>query len=202
VAVHQRSLFAVGIAGVNPDAVCERRELGDGTWIDVRRNWLGGTDLILDHLIETVEWRRGRRHMFDRMVDDPRLSRWYRRGDALPHPSLVEVASSLAHEYRVKLSTAGLNYYRDGADSVAFHADRELRALDDTLVAIVTFGARRAFLVRPKGGGRSIDLSPAGGDLIVMGGTCQRNFEHSVPKARAAGPRISATWRWAADPAP
>ena len=196
--MHQRSLFAVGVAGVNPDATTERRHLAGGAWIDVRRNWLDGTDPILDHLIDTVEWQRGRRHMFDRMVDDPRLSRRYRDGDPLPHPFLVHVASTLASEYSVNLSGVGLNYYRDGSDSVAFHADRELRALDDTLIAIVTFGARRAFLVRPKAGGRSIDLAPAGGDLIVMGGTCQRDFEHSVPKVRAAGPRISATWRWAA----
>jgi alkylated DNA repair dioxygenase AlkB len=200
--VHQRSLFATGIADLNSHAVNERRDLGDGAWIDVRRNWLGGTDPVLDHLIETVEWRRGRRHMFDRMVDDPRLSRWYRPGDALPHPALTHVGSSLADDYRVNPANVGLNYYRDGSDSVAFHADRELRALDDTVIAIVTFGARRGFLVRPRAGGRSVDLAPAGGDLIVMGGTCQLNFEHSVPKVRAAGPRISATWRWAAEGTP
>ncbi len=197
-AVHQRSLFAVGEPQVNPEAVNVRHDLGDGAWIDVRRNWLGGTDVTLDHLIETVDWHRGRRRMFDRMVDDPRLSRGFGPGDSLPDPCLEEIGARLADEYRAALSPVRLNYYRDGSDSVAFHADRELRELDDTLVAIVTFGARRAFLVRRKGGGRSTDLSPAGGDLIVMGGACQRDHEHSVPKVRSAGPRISATWRWAA----
>ena len=96
----------------------------------------------------------------------------------------------------------GLNYYRDGADSVAFHADQELRHLDDTLVAIVTLGAARPFLLRPQGGGRSIDLHPGSGDLLVMGGACQAKWEHGVPKVAAgAGPRISASIRWARRPA-
>jgi len=89
-----------------------------------------------------------------------------------------------------------LNYYRDGRDSVAPHRDRELRKLDETLIAIVTLGARRPFLVRPRGGGRSRNIAPAGGDLLVMGGACQRGWEHAVPKVVNAGPRISVTWRW------
>jgi alkylated DNA repair dioxygenase AlkB len=96
----------------------------------------------------------------------------------------------------VPFGTVGLNYYRNGADSVAPHADRELRDLDDSLVAIVTLGARRPFLLRPKGGGRSVDLAPASGDLLVMGGACQAGWEHGVPKVARAGPRVSATWRW------
>ena len=92
----------------------------------------------------------------------------------------------------------GLNYYRDGRDSVAPHADRELRDLDDTLVAILTLGAARPFLLRPQGGGPAIDLHPASGDLLVMGGACQATWEHAVPKVAAgAGPRISASIRWA-----
>ena len=90
----------------------------------------------------------------------------------------------------------GLNHYRDGNDSVAFHRDRELRQLTDTMVAVLTLGARRPFLVRPHGGGRSIDLSPASGDLLVMGGRCQLDWEHGVPKVAAAGARVSVSWRW------
>ena len=96
----------------------------------------------------------------------------------------------------VPLRTLGCNYYRDGRDSVAWHADRELRELDDTRIAIVTLGARRPFLLRPKGGGRSIDVAPGSGDLLVMGGACQIGWEHSVPKRRACGPRVSCSWRW------
>jgi len=135
--------------------------------------------------------------MYDRVLDDPRLSRWYSPADPLPHPSLEAVRQALSARYRVRFGGVGLNYYRDGRDSVAFHRDRELRQLTDTRVAILTLGAQRPFLVRPLGGGRSIDLAPASGDLIVMGGACQMGFEHGVPKIAHAGPRISASFRWA-----
>ncbi len=102
--------------------------------------------------------------------------------------------------YGVPLAGPGLNYYRDGRDSVAFHADRELEYLSNTIVAIVTLGVSRPFLVRPRGGGRSVDFRPASGDLLVMGGACQAHFEHAVPKTAACGPRVSASWRWARQP--
>jgi len=136
--------------------------------------------------------------MYDRMVDDPRLSRWYARTASFPHPVLHELRDALQSHYRVELGGVGLNFYRDGHDSVAPHADRELRRLDDTIVAIVTLGARRPFLVRPRAGGPSIDLAPASGDLLVMGGACQLRYEHGVPKVRHAGPRISCSYRWSA----
>ena len=161
-----------------------------------------GADTVLDDLIDTVDWRQGRRRMWDRMVDDPRLSRWYRLGDVLPHRAFPAIRDALAQCYSVSFGAVGLNYYRDGDDSVAPHSDRELRDVDDALVAIVTLGARRPFLVRPKDRRgrsriRSIDLAPASGDLLVMGGACQAGWEHGVPKVARAGPRISATWRWA-----
>jgi alkylated DNA repair dioxygenase AlkB len=200
--VHQRSLLGIGAPVVDPSVVVERIELDDRAWIELGRGWLRGADSLLDALIETVEWNQGRRWMYDRMVDDPRLSRWFRRGDALPHPALDHIGCELHARYRVPLGGPGLNYYRDGRDSVAFHRDRELRHLDDTLIAIVTLGAERPFLVRPCGGGRSRNLSPASGDLLVMGGRTQRDWEHGVPKVAHAGPRISATWRWSSRQGP
>ena len=139
--------------------------------------------------------------MYDRMVDDPRLSRWYTRGDGAPPPrARRRSATQLEAQLGVRLSGPGCNYYRDGNDSVAWHADRELRELADTRIAIVTLGAHRPFLVRPKGGGKSRNLAPASGDLLVMGGACQMHWEHAVPKTKYSGPRISCTWRWS--PAP
>jgi len=135
--------------------------------------------------------------MYDRMVDDPRLSHRYADIVDVPHPVLAEVRADLVDRYRVPLGALALNFYRDGRDSVAFHRDRELRELDDTLIAIVTLGARRPFHVRPRGGGTSLDLAPGSGDLLVMGGACQQQFEHGVPKVACCGPRISMTWRWA-----
>ncbi len=147
---HQRSLLAAGEVGLSSGAVFTRVALDDRSWVDVARNWLGGADDVLDVLIEHVDWRQGRRRMWDRMVDDPRLSHWYRAGDALPHVCFADIRDALEARYQVTFGSVGLNYYRDGDDSVAPHADRELRDLDDALVAIVTLGARRPFLLRPK----------------------------------------------------
>jgi alkylated DNA repair dioxygenase AlkB len=193
---YQRSLFALGPPGVSADAVFERLELDAGAWIDVARAYVEGADQLLDELIGSVGWKQGRRWMYDRMVDDPRLSHWARGADAAPHPALRAVADDLARHYGRTFPSIGLNYYRSGDDSVAFHRDRELRELDDTIVAIVTFGARRPFLLRPEGGGASVDLSPGSGDLVVMGGSCQMHYEHGVPKRRGVGPRVSASFRW------
>jgi alkylated DNA repair dioxygenase AlkB len=136
--------------------------------------------------------------MYERMVDEPRLSRWFSASEGLPDEALALFRVAVGRHYRVRFGAVGLNYYRDGRDSVAFHTDRELRHLHDTLVAILTLGAARPFLLRPVGGGRSIDLRPGSGDLIVMGGACQETWEHGVPKvARPVGPRISASVRWA-----
>lgn len=192
----QGSLFAVGEAGVDEAAPTERVALDPGSWIDVTRGWLRGADDVCQRLVEGVAWRQGRRPMYDREVDDPRLSRWFRQGDELPHPVLAEAAAALEARYGVPFGRPGLNFYRDGRDSVAFHRDRELRKLDDTMVAVLTLGARRPFLVRPHGGGRSRDLAPGSGDLLVMGGRHQLDWEHGVPKVARAGARISVSWRW------
>jgi alkylated DNA repair dioxygenase AlkB len=188
----------MGPVQVRPSPEFERTELEGGAWVDVARSWLGGADELADRLAREVDWKHHRRWMYDRQVDEPRLSRWYRASDRLPDDALAWFRVALGRRYHVRFGAMGLNYYRDGQDSVAFHSDRELRHLDDTLVAIVTLGAARPFLLRPQGGGRSIDLRPASGDLLVMGGACQQSWEHGVPKVTAgAGPRISASVRWA-----
>ena len=193
---YQASLLGAGEPAVDATVPFERVQLDDQSWVDVVRGWLRGSDTLLDALIATVDWEQHRRWMYERMVDDPRLSHWFSADDPLPHPALEPVRSALEEHYAVPLGGIGLNYYRDGRDSVAPHRDRELRHLDDTLIAIVTLGAQRPFLIRPKGGGKSRDISPASGDLLVMGGRTQVNWEHGVPKVKRAGPRISATWRW------
>src|SRR3954471_13601912 len=194
----QRCLLGGGDPRVDEHASFDRIALDDESWIDVARGWLLGADTLLDALLDRVEWQQGRRRMYDRMLDDPRLSRWYKRDDPLPHDALHAIGARLDEQLGVPLLGPACNYYRDGSDSVAWHADRELRELADTRIAILTLGAPRPFLLRPKGGGRSIDLSPGSGDLLVMGGACQMQWEHSVPKKRSSGPRISLSWRWSA----
>lgn len=196
----QGNLLTSGPAEVG-EVRFERIEPAPGTWLEVARGVLGGADALLEELIDRIDWRVGRRWMYDREVDDPRLSRWYRAGEPDPHPLLAELRTRMESRYGHRLGGLGLNYYRNGSDSVAFHADRELRTLEDSLVVIAVLGQRRPFLVRPKSGGPSVDLGPASGDVVVMGGRCQADFEHCVPKSlKAPGPRISASWRWSRGP--
>lgn len=180
----------------------ERRDLGRGAWLDLRRSWVAGADQLFERLLESVPWRAERRPMYDRVVDVPRLASFYDVGEPLPDPFLEQARDALGEHYAAELrepfATAGLCCYRDGRDSVAWHGDRIGRgSTEDTMVAIVSLGAARRFLVRPSGGGGpSLRLDIGGGDLLVMGGACQRSHEHAVPKtARPVGPRISVQYR-------
>jgi alkylated DNA repair dioxygenase AlkB len=178
-----------------------RTDLGSGAWIDVLPGWLSGSDTLFEHLVSEVPWRAERRHMYDHVVDVPRLLAYYREGEPLPHPVLTEARDALSGYYADELgepfTTAGLCYYRDGRDSVAWHGDRIGRgAREDTMVAILSVGTPRDLLLRPAGGGETLRRPLGHGDLIVMGGSCQRTWEHCVPKTtRAAGPRISIQFR-------
>lgn len=178
-----------------------RTVLGDGAWIDLLPGWLSGADALFARLVDEVPWRAERRQMYEHVVDVPRLLAYYRAGDALPHPVLDEARQALSAHYARELgepfTTAGLCYYRDGRDSVAWHGDRIGRgAREDTMVAILSVGAPRDLLLRPRHGGETLRRPLGHGDLIVMGGSCQRTWEHAIPKtARAAGPRISVQFR-------
>jgi alkylated DNA repair dioxygenase AlkB len=189
----------VGVGRLGPHV--ERQVLGDGAWLDVRRGWLSGADILFDRLQAAVPWRAERRVMYDRTVAVPRLLAFYEEGDALPDRALIEAKRALDRHYGPELGepfrTAGLCLYRDGRDSVAWHGDRIGRGnTEDTMVAIISLGAPRALLLRPRGGGASRRHEVGHGDLIVMGGSCQRTWEHCVPKtSRPTGPRISVQFR-------
>jgi alkylated DNA repair dioxygenase AlkB len=178
-----------------------RVPLARGAWVDLRPGWLAGSGAVFGALVETVPWRAERRHMYDRVVDVPRLLCFYGEDAPLPHPALTAARDALSAHYRAELGepfrTAGLCLYRDGRDSVAWHGDTTGRgSREDTMVAILSLGAPRALLLRPRGGGASLRYEIGHGDLLVMGGSCQRTWEHAVPKtARAVGPRISVQFR-------
>jgi alkylated DNA repair dioxygenase AlkB len=180
----------------------ERRRLPGGAWVEVRSRWLTDADSLFDELLEDVDWRAERRQMYDRMLDVPRLVSFCDLLDEpLPHPRLKQIRRRLNDTYGRELgepfTTAGLCLYRNGDDSVAWHGDTIGRGnLEDTMVAIVSLGATRVFALRPRGGGRSLRLSHGHGDLLVMGGSCQRTWEHSIPKTtKPTGPRISIQFR-------
>lgn len=138
--------------------------------------------------------------MYGQMVEEPRLGAFVRRGSAGSPPQLNEMAGALQARYRWEFNSVWVNYYRGGEDSVAWHSDRIGIDPAAAVVAIVSLGGPRRFLLRPAGGGRSRSLTLASGDLLVMGGACQQNWEHSVPKVAVAPPRMSVTFRCTAEP--
>lgn len=198
----QSSIFATGAPGLGDLTAARRTHLGHGAWIDVLPGWLSGSDEVYEDLAAHVPWREERRRMFDDVVTVPRLLAHYGEGEPLPHPVLAEARERLGAHYAEELgepfTTAGLCHYRDGRDSVAWHGDRIGRGgTHDTMVAIVSLGAPRPLVLRPRGGGPTAVRQPLGhGDLIVMGGSCQRTWDHAVPKTRAeVGGRISVQFR-------
>ncbi|WP_308103827.1 alpha-ketoglutarate-dependent dioxygenase AlkB [Actinocorallia sp. API 0066] len=183
-------------------ATVRRTRLSHGAWIDVRPGWLAGSTPLFEELAAVVPWKAERRMMYERVVAVPRLTRYYGEEEALPLPVLAEMRARLSAHYGPELGepfrTVGLCYYRDGRDSVAWHGDRFGRgASEDTMVALVVLGAPRPLLLRPADhSGPTLRHDLAHGDLLVMGGSCQRTWEHAVPKsAHATGPRISIQFR-------
>ncbi|MBN2623971.1 MAG: alpha-ketoglutarate-dependent dioxygenase AlkB [Acidimicrobiales bacterium] len=189
----QPSLLDPSLPSADPVLVgVERRDLGSGAWYDVLPGWVSGADELFAQLLEAAPWSSHERPMYDRTVVEPRLTT---REWADPPPPLPAMADALTRRYGCDLSTTSANLYRDGRDSVAWHGDRVGRRRSQTVVAIVSLGTPRRFLLRPTGGGRSVRLTPGHGDLLVLGGTCQRTWQHSVPKCAGAGPRISVMFR-------
>ncbi len=194
-------------ASVDSDATFERIWFDDTSWVDVARGWMTGADRLYRELTGSVPWKQGAMWRYERYVTEPRLTSWISRGRPVPYPALVEAYRMLRRRYQVDFDGFGLSWYRDGNDSVAFHRDREMRWLDNTVIAILTTGARRPFLVKSRHlpPGRRIlnddsgarDLLPGSGDLLVLGGRCQADWLHAVPKVRGvvAG-RVSVQWRW------
>jgi alkylated DNA repair dioxygenase AlkB len=135
--------------------------------------------------------------MYDHHVLEPRLTSWWGASSGEPlEPAVLErMRASLSSRYGVELDSMGLNLYRDGRDSVAWHGDRIAREIAEPVVAIVSVGEPRKLLLRPKGGGKSLSFLLGRGDLLVTGGTTQRTWEHTVPKVSSALPRISISFR-------
>jgi alkylated DNA repair dioxygenase AlkB len=180
----------------------ERHVLTAGAWVDVLPGWVRHSDAVFETLLNDVDWRAERRQMYDGVVDVPRLLRWFGGDETLPHPVLTEAKAMLSAHYADELGeefvSAGMCLYRDGRDSVAWHGDTLGRsARFDTMVAIVSFGSPRNLTLRPRAGGHDTLRFPLGhGDLIVMGGSCQRTWEHAIPKtAKPIGPRVSVQFR-------
>jgi alkylated DNA repair dioxygenase AlkB len=193
------SLGELGVAELG--AAVERRPLSDGAWVDLRPAFVTAADELFDTLASVVAWHEERMHIYDSTVRVPRLLARYSPDEPLPHPVLDDARSALNAHYAEELGepfvSAGLCLYRDGSDSVAWHGDRIARESPrDTMVAIISLGATRPFGLRPRSGGRGLRLSVGHGDLLVMGGSCQRTWLHSIPKVTGClGARISVQFR-------
>ena len=191
----QTSLFDIGVPGFDPQLRgLARIELDQQSWVDYLPHWLAGHECVYRDLADGADWKQGRRLMYYRTVNVPRLTA------AAPATGnsaqlLLDIAAALGRHYGVSFQATTLAWYRDGNDSVAPHGDRIGRLCEDTVIAIVSVGAPRRFLLHPAGGGRSRAFSPGWGDLLVMGGSCQRTWLHSVPKVARADPRISIQFR-------
>ena len=190
----QRTLLGSGEPAIDPAfATARRLLLAEGAWIEHVPGWLAGADDLFVTIADLVQWRSPMVTMWDKRLPTPRLNGTL---EAERRPPIVEtMRQALSERYDIEFRTIGANWYRDGRDSVAWHGDRIARTLPEATIAIVSLGGPRRFLLRPTGGGRSVKLDLASGDLLAMGGTCQRTWQHSVPKVTRAGPRISLTFR-------
>ena len=196
----QQSLFDGGPPRIDVSfAALERLALDATSWIDYCPGWLSGFDELFAQLLATANWGQRQVHMYDRLVMEPRLTAGFStdvRDESTPD-ALVEITDVLSARYAARLDRVWVNLYRDGSDSVAWHGDRNAKVHRNPLVATVSLGARRKFQLRPKGTSTVVHtLMPGHGDLVVMGGACQHDWEHTVPKvAKAPGPRMSVTIR-------
>ncbi len=188
-----------------------RTQLDATSWVDVHRVWLPADDAEALLAALTAEgaglrWQASRLYRYDHWIEENRLSAMWRVGDPAPG-GLAEVHRRVRNLTGKPFAGPGCNWYRDGGDGQAFHRDRDMRWCEDTVIAILTLGATRPWLLRPRSNrnshdetrykGATHDLRPAAGDLLVMGGRCQVDWEHSVPPVREqVGPRVSVQWRW------
>jgi alkylated DNA repair dioxygenase AlkB len=164
-------------------ATASRSMLDAHSWIETVPGWASGSDGLFELLATKVPWKQHHRRLFDQTFLEPRLTAEYRDIRDVPHQPLLEMAAILSRHYGVRYDSFWLNLYRDGRDSTGWHRDRFSCRLPACIVPVLTLGARRRFLLKPRGGGPSIALAPRSGDLIVMGGRCQEDWLHGVPKS-------------------
>lgn len=184
----QSSLFAGGDVSLNLGAPLERVELRGRSWFEHHRGYVQGADSLFSMLATKLAWEQGRRWMYEREVDVPRLTAPV---DVDASPIASTIRDHLSARYHTELGGAFAALYRDGRDSVAWHSDKVDLSRKEHLSAIVSLGGPRKFLLRPKGGGSSIRIMLESGDLLVLGGAVQHHWEHCVPKVAHAHPRIA-----------
>jgi alkylated DNA repair dioxygenase AlkB len=196
----QDSLFPVEHDRLSFDGG-RRDAFGPHSWIDLVPGWVPDHAALFDQLLHEAPWQQRRRQMCDHEVLEPRLT----AGFPLPLPDpLEEMRLRLSERYGVAFDSCWMNLYRDGNDAVAWHGDTVRKTMRRPLVVTISLGSSRRFLVRRRGGGPVLrEYAPGQGDLMVMGGRLQHDFDHAVPRdPRASGARISVTMRHSTEPDP
>ena len=173
-------------------AMSTRIQLDETSWVDHVPGWLSGGATLMEMLIRTATWEQRTRWMYTRVVDEPRLTAEYPVISDAPQPVLHYLADVLSTRYEQRYHRLWMNHYRDHNDGTGWHADRPADKQAESVIPVLSLGATRRFLIRPVSGGASTTIVARDGDLVVMGGRCQRDYQHSVPKfARFTGPRVS-----------
>jgi len=198
----QPSLFDLDTPGFDRTfARLERIQLDPTAWVDVAPGWVSGSDALFRTLVDTLPWAQRRRFLYEKHRIEPRLTAGWHAGSGLPllPPVLEQMRAALSERYGVQFDSAGFNLYRNGRDSVAWHRDKIPQRVHQPVVALVSLGEPRRFLLRPRGGGTTRPFPLGHGDLLVTGGDTQRTWEHAVLKVAHAGPRISIAFRHGMD---
>lgn len=188
-------------------APVRRIDLDDTSWVDLVEGFVRDPAGVFRTIRDTTEWGQTEVLRYDRYVPENRLGAAI-RSDSLPVLRQTELHLSARYRIARWVGVAAI-LYRTGEDFQGLHGDREMRWLDDTVIAIVVLGVRRPFVLRPRRPGpqmrdgipagqgeHDVVLTPGEGDLLVMGGANQRDWLHCVPRAATSEERISLTWRW------
>lgn len=169
-------------------------------------HWLSAAraGALFDLLRAEKEWRQETLMLAGRRVAEPRLSIGYgtpyrysgvqRKSHRMPH-ILLDLLASVSAETGARFNQALVQLYRDGEDSIAWHADDEEELGANPTIAAVSLGGVRRFTFRSKVAHGSIPIDLTDGSLLVMSGSTQALYEHSIPKVKRAAPRISITFR-------
>ena len=203
----EQTLFSLGVAPAESDrartgglavavdagfGTIERIQLDETSWIDHVRGWLTGDDVLMQALMTEASWEQRSRWMFTRVVEEPRLTAEYAIIQDAPQPVLHYIADTLGEHYERVFTRLWMNWYRDNDDGTGWHADRPALEAEEAVIPVLSLGASRKFLIRHKRGGKSTSITAHGGDVIVMGGRCQRDYQHMVPKQKlTSGARVS-----------
>lgn len=173
-------------------ASAKRIALDAQSWVEVVPGWMSGSRILFERLTTAVPWKQRDRKLFEQTFPEPRLTAEYRDLRNVREKGLLDAARALSQHYGVVYDSLWLNFYRDGQDSTGWHRDRFSCRRPECIVPVLTLGATRRFLTKPRAGGTSVAFKPGSGDLIVMGGRSQQDWVHGVPKEPGvAEPRIS-----------